>query len=110
LRKSVIKREALMRILDQVDALEVLNARVIKKQDNRAAVDLAVERGIAQGAGSDAHHPYEVGRAYIDMPPFETAKDFIASIQQSKVLGHVSSPLVHFASSYARYKKKLSKR
>lgn len=110
LRKSVIKREALMRILATVDALEVLNARVIKKQDNRAAVDLAIERRIAQGAGSDAHHPYEVGRAFVDIPSFETANEFKVSIGQSKVLGRVSSPLVHFTSSYARYKKRLVKR
>src|SRR5206468_3714742 len=60
-RRSVIKRDALFRVAPLVDALEVLNARCHISSDNAAAVAFAVERGLLQGAGSDAHTAFEVG-------------------------------------------------
>lgn len=46
------------------DAVEVLNSRSFKK-DNEKAGMLAKEMGLPGTAGSDAHLPYEFGRAWI---------------------------------------------
>jgi predicted metal-dependent phosphoesterase TrpH len=63
LRTSPLKRTALLRVLDRVDALETINARVILRADNLEAQALAQDRGLAQYGGSDAHSSTEIGRA-----------------------------------------------
>ena len=107
LRQSPLKRDALYALLDQVDALETLNARVILTRDNLDAQRLAAERGIAQGAGSDAHCPYEIGRAYVEMPSFSDRDSFLRGLQQSTLCGALSPPWVHFSSTFAKRWKKL---
>ena len=106
LRSSPLKRDALYAVLDQVDALETLNARVILRKDNLDAQRLAAERGLAQGAGSDAHCPYEIGRAYVEMPAFTDRDSFLQGLYASKLCGTVSPPWVHFSSTWAKRWKK----
>lgn len=105
-RRSVIQRNALLRIADRVDAIETLNARIHIPADNISAIRFAQDRGIPQGGGSDAHIAAEVGRAGIEMRPFTDAESFRRSIAAGSVFGKPSSPLVHLASSYAKYRKR----
>ncbi|MGC8663017.1 MAG: PHP domain-containing protein [Thermoplasmata archaeon] len=49
---------------NKFDAIEILNSRSFKK-DNEKAKILARELGLPGTAGSDAHLPYEFGRAWI---------------------------------------------
>ena len=105
LRSSPLKRDALYAILDQVDALEGLNARVILPRDNHDAQRLAAERGLAQGAGSDAHCPYEIGRAFVEMPAFSDRDSFLQGLAKGKLCGRVSPPWVHLASTWAKRRK-----
>ena len=106
-RNSRLEFGALMEIIDQVDIIEVLNARVTFGIDNRRAGELADAYGLLHGAGSDAHQRFEIGRAYVEMPPFEDAQTFLVSLARGQVWGMISSPLVHVGSTCARLAKEL---
>jgi predicted metal-dependent phosphoesterase TrpH len=106
-RRSVLRREALERITDQVDALEVFNARVTFPADNEEARRFAQEHGLPQGAGSDAHTPWEIGRAYVEMEPFNDPQEFLRHLAQGRVVGRLSNPLVHLATTWAKLYKRL---
>jgi len=99
---------ALMEIIEFVDIIEVLNARVMFPSDNTRAVKLAECYGLSQGAGSDAHQGSEIGRAYVEMPAFSDAESFAHSLAEGHTCGHSSSFLVHVGSTYARLAKSLS--
>ena len=64
LRNSAMGMANVLKVNDQVDALEVRNARCVRPQDNLAALALAQERGLLTTAGSDAHIPFELGHCY----------------------------------------------
>ncbi|MHB0856851.1 MAG: PHP domain-containing protein [Anaerolineae bacterium] len=106
-RKSSLTERALLDILDEVDIVEVLNARVTHAGDNRNAEALANRHGLLCGAGSDAHQGFEIGRAHVCMPAFSDAGSFMASLALGTVRGRMSSPLVHVGSTYARLAKGL---
>jgi predicted metal-dependent phosphoesterase TrpH len=106
-RRSVLRREALERITDQVDTIEVFNARVTFPADNEAARRFAQEHGLPQGAGSDAHTPWEIGQAYVEMEPFNDPQEFLRHLAQGRVVGRLSNPLVHLATTWAKLYRRL---
>jgi predicted metal-dependent phosphoesterase TrpH len=87
LRKAILGRKVLEEIWEKVDILEVFNSRNFMRVSNRRALKFASEKGMLQGAGSDAHTRYEVGRAYVLMDPFESASDFLSKIGNSEIHG-----------------------
>lgn len=89
----------------QLDFVEVLNARAVRRQDNLAAFQAARQFGLPGSAGSDAHAAVEVGRAYMEMPAFDGPSSFLVALSKGKVCGRESSPLVHLLSIYARLAK-----
>ncbi len=104
-RRSALGCGALLEIIDRVDMVEVLNARVTFALDNVRAAELARAYRLRCAAGSDAHQGFEVGQAYVEMAPFEDAASFLQSLSQGRVCGRISSPLVHVGSTYARLAK-----
>jgi predicted metal-dependent phosphoesterase TrpH len=90
-----------------VDAIEVFNARTTLPAHNAEALEFARAHGLAMSAGSDAHTLWEVGRAYVEMPPFRTPAEFLASLRQGRVGGALSPALVHVSSRWAVIAKKL---
>lgn len=107
-RSSAMGRSQVLEIIDSVDALEVLNARCVRAQDNAAALLLAAQFGRLVTAGSDAHTLYEVGRCALDMPPFEdNARAFLAALRGARPVGHESPFWPHFASTYAKLRKRV---
>ncbi len=108
LRRSAMGLEPVLSVIDEVDALEILNARCVRAQDNQAAAELARQHGKLITAGSDAHIPYEVGRCYVEMPPFDdNAVDFLAALSHARACGKISPFWPHFASTYARWRKRI---
>jgi predicted metal-dependent phosphoesterase TrpH len=75
-----------------VDAVEVLNAKTSLPSLNERAAAFAAERGLAAGAGSDAHVPEALGAAYVEMPDFDGAHDFLAQLRRGRVVGHHADP------------------
>ena len=106
-RHSALGLDALMEIINEIDLIEAINARVTFSLDNQQAAALAARHDIPVGGGSDAHQVSEIGRAGVEMPPFDTADEFIAAVRQGRAFGGISSPLVHLGSSKARLAKRL---
>ncbi len=93
---------------DLVDAMEGFNARSHLRKYNERAVAWAEARGIALGAGSDAHTLREVGRAYAEVPPFDDEPSaFLAALRRGRIHGRFSSWAVHLASTWAKVRKRL---
>jgi predicted metal-dependent phosphoesterase TrpH len=106
LRKGPLAREALLEIIDMVDVVETFNSRITLMEDVRAAEQFAATHGKLKGAGSDAHVWWELGRSYVEMEQFEGKDGFLASLARGRVAGRLSSPAVHFFSSYSKLRKK----
>lgn len=107
LRLSALKNQTLEKLLPQVDMIEVFNARSLSPSSSVKARQLASRYDILASAGSDAHTPSEIGNAYVEMPEFSGKDDFLESLAHGKIFGHRSSPLVHFASTWLRLKKRI---
>jgi predicted metal-dependent phosphoesterase TrpH len=101
-RRSALSRRALERLVNQIDALEVFNARVVLPRDNQLAREFALAYGLAMGAGSDAHMPSEIGSAYVEVEAFDDAASFLAALRQGEVVGRLASPLVHFQTALTK--------
>jgi predicted metal-dependent phosphoesterase TrpH len=101
-RSEAMGADRLLPIVDLVDALEVFNARCVQPADNDCARSIAQEHGKLMFAGSDAHTTFELGQATVRMPPFDSPQSFLSSLAQAHIQARLSSPLVHFASTYAK--------
>lgn len=108
LRRSAMGRVALLDILDELDFLEGFNSRVTFPSDNRRAQKLAQDRGLPITAGSDAHTAYEIGRAYVEMPNFNGPEDFLESLAQGGIVGHLTPPWIHIVTTWAKLRRRLS--
>lgn len=97
----------LERILPLVDALEVFNARTLSDGPNRRAAALAEGATMLGTSGSDAHTCMELGRAAMELAPFEDADSLRLSLAAARIRRRRSSPLVHLASRYAVWRKRL---
>ncbi len=91
---------------DLVDAVEGFNARLHHQSLNDRAVEWAAARHLPLGAGSDAHTPGEVGRAYVDVQPFvDSPEGLLGALRRGSISGRSSSRFVHVASTYAKVHK-----
>lgn len=104
-QRSGWSNKSLLEIAPIVDAIEVFNARVLDMTMNLKAEEFARAHNLSGTAGSDGHHPSEVGRAYSILPDFSNADELRSVINQAVSAGRLSSPLVHFYSSWARFVK-----
>ncbi|MCE7947496.1 MAG: PHP domain-containing protein [Chloroflexi bacterium CFX4] len=107
LRKGAWQEQNLRRILPLVDAIEGFNARCLFPQDNTKALAFAKAHGKVYTVGSDAHMPYELGRAVLEMPPFEDGGDFRRALLAATPQTRLSAFWVHFYSKYAKWARKL---
>jgi len=97
----------LAEIEEMVDAVEGFNGRIHSRHLNEKAVAWARERGLPLGAGSDAHTLFEVGRTYVEVPPFEDSPaGLLSALRDARIHGHYSSYAVHIASTYAKFHKR----
>jgi predicted metal-dependent phosphoesterase TrpH len=109
-RRYHFRRDALDRVWPTVDAIEVFNAREAFAGDNRRAAAYAAERDLAGAAGSDAHRPAEVGRAYVEMAEFVGRDDFVEALRSGTAHGQLSGTRVHVLTRYDRIRKWLGRR
>jgi predicted metal-dependent phosphoesterase TrpH len=107
IRRDAMGREAALTIIDQVDMLEVFNARSLFPEDNAGALALAEAHGKLKTAGSDAHTLYELGRATMRTRPFDGAQDFLAALAGAQIVARPTTRLIHFASRWAAWRKRL---
>lgn len=87
------------RALAHADVVEVFNSRAFLPAWNRRAARTAAERGLAAAAGSDAHFPWEIGRAWTELAPFDDAAGLLRSLPGAVPVGRrTATPLVHVLS------------
>jgi predicted metal-dependent phosphoesterase TrpH len=109
-RKGAWEKEQLDRIIGQVDAIEVFNARCLFMEDNEKAAAYAREHDVLGTVGSDAHTPYEFGKATLRMSPFEGAGSFAESLKTAQQEVQLSPAWVHGFSTLAKWQRKYLKR
>ncbi|MFH1383189.1 MAG: PHP domain-containing protein [Chloroflexota bacterium] len=107
LRGIKLDNGKLAKLADQIDIIEVFNARSPLPVYATKARNFARKHNLAGTVGSDAHTPGEIGGTYVEMPEFKGKEDFLKALAKGKVFSHQSSPLVHFSSTWARLKKSL---
>ncbi|HTB71403.1 MAG TPA: PHP domain-containing protein [Solirubrobacteraceae bacterium] len=90
---SVPDYENLLKILDDVDAIEVFNPRVAIPSFNDEAVRFAAKYRIPSGAGSDSHVAQGLGSARIRMREFDGPEEFVQSLRDGEIVTGRSSLL-----------------
>lgn len=101
-RADALKAEVLERIVEQIDVVEVFNARnPLLRSSNQARV-FAEAHHLPCTAGSDAHAGYEIGNAYVELPEFKGRADFIQALVQGQIYGHRTNLFSRLSSLWAR--------
>ncbi|MDZ4770133.1 MAG: PHP domain-containing protein [Chloroflexota bacterium] len=110
LRKGAWAESELLRIIDQVDAIETFNARCIFPEDNLKALRFAQAHGLRGTVGSDAHSRVEYGRAVMLMAAFNDAAGFVRALNGADASRRYSPLVVHAHSMTAKWTKKVGLR
>ncbi len=100
-----LESKRLEEMAEQIDIIEVFNARSPLLRSSTKARTFARKYGIHETAGSDAHTPNEIGNTYVEMPEFNGKDDFLQALRKGKISRRRSSPLVHFNSTWTKLKK-----
>jgi hypothetical protein len=90
---SVPDYENLLKIIDDVDAIEVFNPRVAIGSFNDEATRFAAKYRIPAGAGSDSHVAQGLGSARIRMRDFDGPAEFVQSLRDAEIVTGRSSLL-----------------
>jgi predicted metal-dependent phosphoesterase TrpH/glycosyltransferase involved in cell wall biosynthesis len=77
--------EHLLKILDDVDAIEVYNPRVAIGSFNEEAERFAAKYQIVRGAGSDSHVAAGLGSVRIRMHDFDGPEEFLESLRHAEI-------------------------
>ncbi len=84
-------RANLLKIADQIDFIEVFNARTRDHSKNDLARALAIELNKPMICASDAHTLPEVGISRVRLArDYSTPADFLASLRGAELLTHYS--------------------
>jgi len=90
---SVPDYEHLLKILDDVDAIEIFNPRVAIGAFNEEAARFAAKYRIPAGAGSDSHVAQGLGSVRIRMRDFDGPVEFLQSLRDAEIITRPSSLL-----------------
>jgi predicted metal-dependent phosphoesterase TrpH len=101
------KREAL---LSKVDIIEVFNAHSPFLSSSKQARALVQRNGLLASAGSDAHAPREIGKAYVEMPAFEGPEEFKVALSKGKIFGQKNGVKDHFLTTLGTLTKRMNLR
>jgi predicted metal-dependent phosphoesterase TrpH len=110
LRKGAWREADLAAILHLVDAIEVFNARCIFPEDNARALAFARAHGTPGSVGSDAHAHMELGQATLSLTRAGNSAELIAGFSEGQPRTRLSSPLIHFTSTFAKHWKRLRRK
>ena len=105
LRHSALDSQIIGTIIEQIDVIEVFNARSPLMRGSAKANILAEKYGLLKSAGSDAHTIAEIGNAYVEMSEFNGKGEFLQALEKGEISGHRTNPMIHFASLWARLRK-----
>jgi predicted metal-dependent phosphoesterase TrpH len=78
------------------DVIEVFNSRAFRRSWNRRAAERAARDSLLYAAGSDAHMPWEIGRARIELTRFDDAPSLLRALANpGPIAGRTCSLAVH---------------
>ncbi len=98
-------------LLSQIDIIEVFNARSLRDSYSEQALRFAVKHELLQSAGSDAHAPREVGKAYVEIPEFNGGpEEFKEALSQARVRGAKNGFVDHLVTTVSTLPKRLRNR
>jgi predicted metal-dependent phosphoesterase TrpH len=83
---SVPDYEHLLKVVEDVDAIEVFNPRVAFSAFNEEAATFAQKYRIVAGAGSDSHVAQGLGSVKIMMRDFSGAEEFLESLRDADII------------------------
>jgi predicted metal-dependent phosphoesterase TrpH/glycosyltransferase involved in cell wall biosynthesis len=89
--------EHLLDVIDDVDLIEVFNARVAVRGFNDEALRFAAKYRMVAGAGSDSHVPQGLGTVKIKMRDFDGPEEFLESLRDADIL-HKRKSLIYLQS------------
>jgi glycosyltransferase involved in cell wall biosynthesis len=78
--------EHLLRVVANIDAIEVFNPRVAFSAFNEEAARFAAKYRIAAGAGSDSHVAQGLGSVMIRMRDFDGPEEFLESLRDADIV------------------------
>jgi len=106
-REGSWRRRDLLRILPEVDAIEVYNSRCWLPAFNQTAMAFAKEHQMAGTVGSDAHAAFELGRSVLLIDRFDDAGQLRVALRSATSILAWSPPWFHMASRYATAVKRI---
>jgi predicted metal-dependent phosphoesterase TrpH len=80
-----LSENAIERVRDSIDIVEVFNGRSSAEANDRAE-DLCGVLGAVAGAGSDAHSLEQIGRVYVDLESFYGPQDFLSKLAGGRIV------------------------
>jgi predicted metal-dependent phosphoesterase TrpH/glycosyltransferase involved in cell wall biosynthesis len=83
---SVPDYEHLLKVIEDIDAIEVFNPRVAFSAFNEEAERFAAKYRIVAGAGSDSHVPQGLGSVKIAMRDFDGPEEFLESLRDADII------------------------
>jgi predicted metal-dependent phosphoesterase TrpH len=89
--------EHLLKVVEDIDVLEVFNARVAVPGFNEEARRFAAKYHVVAGAGSDSHVTQGLGTVKIRMRDFDGAEEFLESLRDADIL-HKRKSLIYLQS------------
>jgi predicted metal-dependent phosphoesterase TrpH len=104
---SRLRRDALERIMPDIDLIEIYNSRTFLQRDSLRALQFARSHGLPCTVGSDAHVIGEIGRSFIELPEFNDAEQFRQALAKGKIFTGKTSALVHLYNIRNRLIKRL---
>jgi glycosyltransferase involved in cell wall biosynthesis len=90
---SVPDYEHLLGVVEDIDAIEVFNARVAIASFNDEAARFAAKYRLVAGAGSDSHVPQGLGSVRIRMRDFDGPAEFLESLREADIVRRKQSLL-----------------
>jgi predicted metal-dependent phosphoesterase TrpH/glycosyltransferase involved in cell wall biosynthesis len=94
---SVPDYEHLLKVVEDIDILEVFNARIIARGANEEAQRFADKYRVVAGAGSDSHVAQGLGTVKIRMRDFDGPEEFLESLRDADIL-HKRKSLIYLQS------------
>jgi predicted metal-dependent phosphoesterase TrpH/glycosyltransferase involved in cell wall biosynthesis len=94
---SVPDYEHLLKVVEDIDILEVFNARVAVRGFNEEAQRFADKYRVVAGAGSDSHVAQGLGTVKIRMRDFDGPEEFLESLRDADIL-HKRKSLIYLQS------------
>lgn len=100
--KTVLKPEALARVVTSIDCIEVHNGRNISKEFDVKQKAIAEQYALPQVIGCDAHCFFEVGRNYVESAEPFTKANFAHNLANSTFHGSPCHSAAHTGTKAVR--------